>query len=80
MLFRELGASVLAPRLVHGLRAPAPDVALQTAYALANLANGTPAQQDALLAAPGPLVTPTLQGISDVIEKVSRSGPDSPWA
>ncbi|KAF9472293.1 ARM repeat-containing protein [Pholiota conissans] len=52
MIFRELGPAVLT-RLLHGLSSSSTDVVLQAAYALANLTNGTGAQQDSILGAPG---------------------------
>ncbi|KDR69187.1 hypothetical protein GALMADRAFT_160499 [Galerina marginata CBS 339.88] len=53
MVFREIGPQPLLDRIVLGLRSPCDDVLLQAAFALANLANGTREQQDAILHHPG---------------------------
>ncbi|KAF8967241.1 armadillo-type protein [Flammula alnicola] len=55
MVFRELGAQVLE-KIVAGLRSPCEDVLLQAAFAIANLANGTPEQQDMILHYPDMLL------------------------
>ncbi|KAF9530698.1 armadillo-type protein [Crepidotus variabilis] len=58
MVFRELGIQILG-KLINGMKSHNDDVVLQSTFALANLSNGTPDQQDLIVKFPQLL--PTLQ-------------------